>query len=58
MSGLTRLRILRASGFRCQHRRESGRICGRDASLVAHPKPAPDPAPAIAVCKAHAKGWY
>jgi len=57
VDAVTKLRVLRASGYRCQHRKDSGRMCGRDASLVAHPRPGESPAPSIAVCKAHAKGW-
>ena len=55
LDALTRLRVLRHSGYRCGFRDASGRKCGQSAALVAHPKPAPDPAPMIAVCKQHAK---
>lgn len=52
---LTRMRVLRASGYRCGFIDATGRKCGQTAALVAHPKPAPDAAPSIAVCKQHAK---
>ncbi len=52
---LTRLRVLRAAGYRCGFRGEDRRPCGAPASLVAHPAPAPNIAPMIAVCKQHAK---
>jgi hypothetical protein len=54
---LTRLRVLRASGYRCGFRESSDAPrCGAPASLVAHPSPSPL-APSIAVCKDHAKGY-
>lgn len=54
---VTRLRVLRASGYRCGHREAGGRVCSAPAALVAHPRPEPAPAPMIAVCREHAKGY-
>ena len=49
---LLKMRVLRASNYKCGFD-VGGRRCGAHASLVAHPSP--EPAPALAVCKAHAK---
>lgn len=50
---LTRIRVLRTSQYRCGFEIAPGHRCGAPAALVAHPAPL-SPAPALAVCKAHA----
>jgi hypothetical protein len=51
---LTRMRVLRASGYRCGIDVGGGKRCNAWAALLAHPHPE-RPAPMVAVCKEHAK---
>jgi hypothetical protein len=55
MDAVTKLRVLRLSGYRCQARTGSGAVCGAPAALVVHPAPPPAPGPSISVCDHHAE---
>jgi hypothetical protein len=51
---VTKMRVLRLSGYRCHVKDGSGAFCGEPAALVAHPAPPPALEPMISVCREHA----